>query len=693
MKKNFFYALMSAIALTGAIGFTACSSDSDAVVENNPTYDGTSVRTDFAFNITKASQASTRMTAANVQQSSTQVTFRGMEHMFLLSFTGEPTEANKATLSSNANIFVLGQLANSEITDGTNHKKLYSLTFPIGTNNMLFYGAATRNNLENKQIGKVTSTLWPNGTDLTGDAKKTPSEITFSLSPIDDSQNSLGTDDAKIAAYLTTIAKAKYDNGTTDDTTDDITWASCVSRSASNSTFRALADLYSGLTVKSGEARSGSTENVKRMIFDLYKSAYAINYEGNNNAAAVKGVAKAICQAIESTSDGITFVVKNGDTTVDIDANSLVNSNTAESWTSTLTGVDEDFPSNLGLPMGAAQLRFNSSTSTFEFNTDADNSNPGLIVGNDFSVDLSKIDYPAELIYFDNSPIRVSDEYKSAGDFPYTPETWDASDKSTPAEGFDNDWTTNGAVSSTTRAVALQNNVNYGVALLESTVQLASGVTNLTDNKKAILGGTQENQTNINPAKFTVTGILVGGQTVTVNWNMVNASSTFENVIYDSDVAYGIDPNASSNPKSLTTAASNSNYTIVFDNYSSGDQKDVLIALEIKNGDQDFYGKHNLIPAGSTFYLVGKLQLANGVLPTGMSGSWSGSHGDYYRLTNENTKRVFIQDYKTTANISISATSLQNAYSTIPDLVSTETVFGLSVDLKWTPGLTFSVEM
>lgn len=690
MKKNLVYAMMSAIALTSAVSFTGCASDDGASVDTNPTYDGTSVRTDFAFNVTKASQG-TRMSAANVQEG-TPVTFRGMEHMFLLSFTGEPTESNKTTLSSNANIFALGQLATSEITDGTNHKKLYSLTFPIGTNNMLFYGAATRNNLANKEIGKVASTLWPNGTDLTGDVKKTPSEITFSLSSIDDSQNSLGADDAKIAAYLTTIAKAKYDNGTTDDTSDDITWASCVSLSAGNSAYRGLADLYSGLTVKSGEARSGSTENVKRMIFDLYKSAYAINYEGNN-AAAVKGVAKAICQAIESTTDGITFVVKNGNTTVDIDASTLVNSNTAGSWTSTLTGVDEDFPSNLGLPMGAAQLRFNSSTSTFEFNTDADNSNPGLIVGNDFSVDLSKIDYPAELIYFDNSPIRVSDKYKSANDFPYTPETWDASDKSTPAEGFDSDWKINRSVASTTRAVALQNNVNYGVALLESKVKLADGVTNLTDNKKAILGGTQENQTDINPAKFTVTGILVGGQPVTVNWNMVNASSTFDNVIYDSDVAYGIDPNASSNPKSLTTTASNSNYTIVFDNYSSGDQKDVLIALEIKNGDQDFYGKHNLIPAGSTFYLVGKLQLANGVLPTGMSGSWSGSHGDYYRLTNESTKRVFIQDYKTTANISISANSLQNAYSTIPDLVSTETVFGLSVDLKWTPGLTFSVEM
>lgn len=676
MKKNFFYALTGAIALTGAVGFTACSSDNDAVVDNNPTFDGKTVRTDFAFNITKASQG-TRMTDGNVQESNTTVNFRGMEHMFLLSFTGEPTESNETTLSSNANIFALGQLASSEIIDGTNHKKLYSLTFPIGTNNMLFYGAATRNNLENKQIGKVTSTLWPNGTDLGSNVTKTPSDITFSLSSIDDSQNSLGTDDAKIAAYLTKIAQASYDKGTPADASDDITWASCVSLSASNGTYRALANLYSGLTVKDGEARSGSTESVKRMIFDLYKSVYAINYE--SSVADVKGVAKAICQAIESMEDGITFVVKNGEDVVDIDAATLVNSNTADSWTCTIDGVNEAFPSNLGLPMGAAQLRFDSSTSKFEFNTDAGNSNPGLIIGKDFSADLSKIDYPAELIYFDNSPIRVSDVYKSDADFPATPTTWDTA--------FDNDWTANGTVSSTTRAVALQNNVNYGVALLESTVQLASGVTALTDNKK-LLGGSQADQTNINPSNFTVTGILVGGQPVTVNWNMVNASSDFDNVIYDNDVAYG-----STNAYTLSATASNPNYTIVFDNYSSGTQKDVLIALEIKNGGQDFYGKHNLIPSGSTFYLVGKLELNNGTLPTGMTGSWSGSHGTGYRLTNEDTKRVFIQDYKTTATITISANSLQNAYSTIPDLVSTETVFGLSVDLNWTPGLNFNIEM
>ena len=48
MKKNLIYGLMSAIALTGAMGFTACSSD-DAATDVNPTYDGNSVKTQFSI--------------------------------------------------------------------------------------------------------------------------------------------------------------------------------------------------------------------------------------------------------------------------------------------------------------------------------------------------------------------------------------------------------------------------------------------------------------------------------------------------------------------------------------------------------------------------------------------------------------------------------------------------------------------
>ena len=82
MKKNLVYAMMSAIALTSAVSFTGCASDDSASVDTNPTYDGKSVRTDFAFSVTKAAPG-IRMTAATVQDG-TSYDFLGINDMFLL---------------------------------------------------------------------------------------------------------------------------------------------------------------------------------------------------------------------------------------------------------------------------------------------------------------------------------------------------------------------------------------------------------------------------------------------------------------------------------------------------------------------------------------------------------------------------------------------------------------------------------
>jgi hypothetical protein len=56
------------------------------------------------------------------------------------------------------------------------------------------------------------------------------------------------------------------------------------------------------------------------------------------------------------------------------------------------------------------------------------------------------------------------------------------------------------------------------------------------------------------------------------------------------------------------------------------------------------------------------------------------------------TKRVFIQDYLTSATFKIGQNSLKNAYTTIPDLRASQISLGLSVDLQWRPGLNFNVD-
>jgi hypothetical protein len=148
------------------------------------------------------------------------------------------------------------------------------------------------------------------------------------------------------------------------------------------------------------------------------------------------------------------------------------------------------------------------------------------------------------------------------------------------------------------------------------------------------------------------------------------------------------------------------NYTLVWDNWDNScmgnKQRDVYIALEFVNNVQDFWGQNNLIRKGGTFYLIGKLD--PNVLSSTQSLSTDLSEGiqwpDIYEIppyiTEGTTKgqtlkerRVFIQDYMTTANFVIGATSLQHALVAVPDLRSSQISLGLSVDLKWQAGLTY----
>lgn len=642
MKKNFFYALTGAIALTGALGFTACSSDNDAVVDNNPTFDGTSVRTDFAFSITKASGSQeTRMTAGNVQESGT---FRGMTDMYLLPFSTVPAAGGE----TNANNFPLGTLTTSDITSTvgdnttTTSSKVYSLLLPLGTNNFLFYGKATNaNSLTNFQVGKVTSSL-------TKDIKEV-NDINFSLTSIV-SENSLGNDATNIAAYLTAIA----------NTTD---WAGTVTTSATDGNYRALATLYTKF-ISNATPRAGSSEAVVRTVLDLYKSAKAIN--GTSSVTGVKAIADAICTQINTETSGVKVTVTDTD-------DDPVN------WTAAISGANTVFPSNLDLPMGAAQLNWDGTK--FVYLQDLSSFSGGVVTG--YTNVINQYRYPAEIIYFDNSPLRATDQYKTIADYPKSAANWDLALGS--GSGFTSDWNKT-VVAPSTRAVAMQNNVNYGVAMLETKVQLKGG-TDFTDNRAAILAsdGETTNQNDIDGTQFKVTGLLIGGQPASVDWDMTNPDADFEEIIYDKDVQYG---------DYLSSSLSSPNYTIVFDNYAtpdaSGNQKNVLIALQIKNGDKDFYGYDGLIPAHGTFYLVGTLNPTAGT--TGTTNYTKATRPESYRITQEGVQRVFMQDYKTVATIGLSNShALKRAYSTIPDLRSTEIVFGLSVDLKWETGVQFNI--
>lgn len=669
MKKFNLFALMSAIALTSTIGFTACSSSEDATeptTDVNPTYDGTSVRTDFAFNITKASQGTTRMTAENVQETSG-FSFRGMSDMFLLSFHGIPGTSPEATAN-----YPLGNLISGTDITSTKSSKVYSLSIPVGTDNFLFYGKASRSGESNYAVGRVSSSFYDvNGNRTTAessplatddkkkaeDIKKT-SDIQFSLTPV---QTNLGSDATAIANYLTTIVRTTG-------------WKGSVATAATDGRYSSLADLYNKF-INNYNARSGSAEAVERMILDLYRSAKAIN--AASSVDEVKAIANAICANI-NPGTGVRIVI------TDTDAD-------PEKWTATSANLsDNKFPSvTLSLPMGAAQLKYKSDTDAFVY-IDSPYYAEGGTTTLEANTTLDKYCYPAELLYFDNSPLRSTDSYKTISDYPTSVANWDADLGGIGA--FDATWT-GSEVQSSTRAVAMRNNVNYGVSLLQSLVQL--NTTSLKDNKTAILssptdidqtitlGDTYTVGSENKTRAITLNGILVGGQPGTVDWQMLPQSTAFDHVIYDKTLPTGT--------WDLTnTTATGNFYTVVFDNYTTATtQNKVLVALEfVNNTGMDFYGVNGMIPAGNTFYLVGELDPANAAADT-----WLNDYPANYRIPEAGIRRVFGQDHKTIARFYIGGESLKKAYSTIPDLRSTEVLFGLSVDLEWKSGMTFNVNL
>lgn len=297
-------------------------------------------------------------------------------------------------------------------------------------------------------------------------------------------------------------------------------------------------------------------------------------------------------------------------------------------------------------------------------------------------VDVSNIVYPASLAYSCDTPAKTNTKTIANSEWPTTADYWQTGTTTNNTESYWTGW--DNEVTSTTKTIALRNNVNYGVAKLKATFQLASGP---LEDKNDIQVST--------PNKgFKVTGLLIGGQKQYADWQYLphtgtsNNSSNPEVTIYEDFGGDSIFVTSSS--------ASNANYCLVFDNYlapASGtteqDQSKVKIAVEFENNTgATFEGHDGIVAKNQKFYLIGELDPASqGNNSSNIS--WPSSTTGYgdIRFPKENVVRVFIQDHTTSVNFKVN--SLANAYINIPDLRTTQMVLGLSVNLDWLTGLTF----
>lgn len=377
------------------------------------------------------------------------------------------------------------------------------------------------------------------------------------------------------------------------------------------------------------------------------------------------------------------------------------------------------FPQNVGLPYGAAIMQCTPDWSD-QKKIDAFNYTdkiPAYGMGGSY-FPIENYRFPPELMYYGNSSLRVTNSEVAENQFPTSATNWGKD------ESWDSKWEENGSVKTTTRTVAMKNTINYGTALLRSTVRYADGLKALKDNNAALHPGEQDNSISIEDtsAGFLVTGIIIGGQADVMGWNFTRypddkdqykvmgwnstdkkytgltfTNNPFDKMIYDR-VVNGY----------VIGQATTPIYSMVWDNYDAtkpaDDQSDVYIAVELLNQTgKDFWGELNMIRKNGVFYLVGKLDLSTAIAAaraTSSSAFTNLARSDYNYPpflpdTGEtvNAPRVFMQDYVTEATLLLKEDALKHAYLTVPDLRASQVSLGLSIDLAWKPGLAFTVEM
>lgn len=397
---------------------------------------------------------------------------------------------------------------------------------------------------------------------LTATVPATVNDIKFELKPINtDAKNNEET--TTLLAALNSVAQAKDASSNT--------WASSTSD---------LKPFYDAFT----RLKAGSANSIKLALNELKTGITGATATSEGNLKT------AISNAIDAALTSIT---------------------------------DCTYPQNVGLPDGAAQLKFEGGAFSY---IDSEN------IGNLSYTSMDRFVYPASLYYTTNTAIKTS--------------------TSRLADKYGTDWKTclalyNGggtSVEANTQSVALVNQIQYAVGRFDVAAKFSAS--SINDNVGESIAVTAEDG-------ITLDGILIGGQK-NADWQFAPLASSEEYTIYDAsvtstklgtaDIASKIMAQSLALP---TTAATPVNF-----------------ALELTNNTGNaFTGVDGIVPDGAKFYLVGRLE----------------------PQADKADNKVFAQAYNTKANVTIS--SLAHAYNCIPDLKNPKLELGLSVNLEWTEGL------
>ena len=598
MKKHQSLAWMLGIALTGTIGMASCSSanevSSDVVIDENGQ---AHVKPEFVISIPRSVIASTRMSDGVTQSAGTIQQFRGLDNIHLIPFANTPT----STSTKIADIMRLSHIQQLGGEGSTNYKVYADQPVPVGTRNFLLYAKAI--DLSPEAALSDMSDKFKYGvlnvSNLSNDDYTTPGNTRFSLEPINTTVEKQ-VDDAvgkNIVEFLNDLANISVEDVAAPNdkwsTTEDVT----------------LAPLYANFIQNS----VGSSNSFALMLSHLYFSLAHVQSSSP---------AHPLAEAIKTKIQGVC-------------ASEPINGSPL-SLTSSYAG----YPTNIGLPDGAARLVWNVSGEQANTFTDI-TANYGS--GN--LIDITKYTYPAALWYYISSPIKASNDKKS--EEYETAEDWNGVIDNVYANAGDE-------VKESTKSVALILPVQYGVGRIETTIKMGEGTYYDADGEEIIIG-----------SGYTLKGFLVGGQ------NSAGFDFTPKGnegyTIYDREVI----SNIVATPNTITGTA---NQTLALE--TRANQK-VYVALELINGGEEFQGADGVIPAGGTFYMTAELD------PTTASNYVEGT-----------LDKIVLQDHVTKLTITIkngnadgTGGGLGEATNGVPDLTSPGIEVGTSVDLIWQQGL------
>ena len=635
MKKKLFFAFVGAIALSGAVGITSCSSSDEEI--DNPDFDSeaNAVKVQIAISL-QDNIAKTRMSGEATQSSGQISGFKGMKNIMLVPFKTATVESTTSILEKT----VIGLTDIDPVTSGsaTEANKVYSnVTVPVTTNRFLLYGNAGQT--EGFDDGALTfsglTTASASNNDVSG----------VSISPVSiygkvaaATINDQTRISKNILQLLNRVAESSIGEGAS-----SVTWAPGVNVIATPD----LALLYP-LFIRTN---AGASYYVQKLLEDIYNKVNALATDGTTSNAHNLAV-----KIQDNIKNALTYT--DGET-INCAANTVTLNTETNKYELTLSSSYLNYPTGLNLPAGSARIQFDPTTSKFVDITSSSNS---LVTAE--ATPLANYVYPANLQYFVDTDILTAD-------------TKVLSEGMTTFSAAQALYGTSSGTSVTpnTRSILLNKQIQYGVGRLETKVNKVDGTTYYDHDGAAI---------TIPAGGYTLTGILIGDQRA-VDWQFVKKTSGSAYTIYDKKIGGSADGSAVT-----TSDASVINHTLVLE---SAVDASVNIALEFVNNGGEFKGHDGIrIPAGATFYLIGTLNPTAGGIENYGTGA-----GQTNKVFTQDfvTKATFT--IKTGANgdgaWGGTPGGLGEAYIGLPDLTMPQMELGLSVDLSWKPGLEFNIDL